>query len=79
MPKEKKIERDIHKLYRANAIDLMMFGYVNGVRAALHTVSVHKALEMFMSEFALDEDDYSIETAHVLYNRMNNQLKETKK
>ena len=70
MPKITGIEARIPAIYRRSALNHMMFGYVTGVRATLHTIPMRDALLMFMESFGLDDDDFNIASALTTYNRM---------
>ena len=65
-----KLEGQIPKLYRRSALNLLMYGFVTGVRATLHTVNVKQAIFMFMEAYAIDDDDFNVDSAMVIYNRM---------
>ena len=79
MPKETNIESSIPTLYKRNALSLLMFGFVNGVRATLHTITIKEAVYMFMEAYGLNHDDYNSDSALVIYNRMQKDLVNVKK
>ena len=70
MPKETGLEGLIPKIYKRNALALMLYGYVKGVRAALHTVTIEQAVTMFKEDFCIDDDDLNDDTATSIYTRM---------
>lgn len=74
MPKPSEIEKQIPELFRANALNLMLFGYVRGVKSALHTLTISQAVDMFMKEYGLTDDNYNRESAITSYNRMQNKF-----
>lgn len=74
MPKTSKIEELIPKIYRQNALNLSLFAYVRGVRSALHTVTVVQAIDMFMDDFGLDDDNFNRGSGLTTYNRMQKEL-----
>lgn len=74
MPKRTAIENQIPALYKRNALNLSLFGYIRGARAALHTISVPEAIGMFMEEYGLDDDDINRLSALNTYNRMQKEL-----
>ncbi len=93
MPKVKQYAINIPRLYKWQSLDMIAFGYVQGLRAGnLHgiktvlpavkdtdkvpTISVTKALEMFLDAFDLCEDDYCLENASAAYYRVFNSLVE---
>jgi hypothetical protein len=69
MSKPKKIIINIQRLLRYDKLDALMFGYVMGVKI-LPSVTTRKAIEMFMSDFNLTEDDYPLDCAISQFSRM---------
>jgi hypothetical protein len=67
-------ENNIQKLYRRSAENLLMFAFVRGARATLHTVTIDKALEMFREDMGISIDDFSISSNRTIFNRMNLEL-----
>lgn len=61
---------DIPKFYRYNALDYMMFGYVNGLRKLVPSTNVKQAIEIFLKAYELGEDDYCFDTAYGAYYRI---------
>lgn len=74
MPKKNKIEYAIPRLYRSNALSLLLFGYIKGARSTLHTITIDEAITMFMSDFNLTDEDINTESAKVIFNRMQKDL-----
>ena len=74
MPKTNPIEESIPKLYRRNALNLSMFAFIRGVRAALPTVSVPLAIDMFMEHYGLNDDNFNRGSARNTYNFMQKEL-----
>lgn len=70
MEQVSNIEKLVPRMYRRSALNLLMFGYINGVRSTLHTVTVKEAVLMFMRDFQLDSDDFNEDSASVIYYRM---------
>tara|TARA_R110000787_G_scaffold97665_4_gene201312 strand:+ start:11330 stop:11563 length:234 start_codon:yes stop_codon:yes gene_type:complete len=70
MPSRSGVENSVPKIYQRTALSLMLFGYVTGVRATLHTVTLDQAVNMFIESYGLDEDDYNTESAKNNFNRM---------
>ncbi len=70
MTKEKPFKIDIPRLYKRAAEDLLMYGYVSGMRRALPDVSTKKAIEMFLKDFGLEEHQYSYECAYTTFGRL---------
>jgi hypothetical protein len=60
--KEKPFESKLSAFYKKTAIDLMMFGYVMGMRRGLPAVKIGKSVELFLDEFGLQED-YPLDSA----------------
>jgi hypothetical protein len=63
MPKEKGIISDVPRLYKVQALDNIMFGYVLGMKTALPSLSIERCVDSFMQEFDLSEDEYSRDSA----------------
>ena len=70
MAKESKLEGTIPKLYKRNALHLLLYGYVTGVRSTLHTIDIPMAISMFIEDFNIDPEDINEESAKVIYGRM---------
>jgi hypothetical protein len=70
MSKEKPFENRIPAFYKKNAVDLMLFAYVCGMRRALPAVKTNKCVELYLNEFELSEDDYPLRSAIVTYERL---------
>jgi hypothetical protein len=69
MSREKPFENRLPALYKKTAVDLIMFGYVLGLRRGLPAVTIQKALNCFLNDFGLEED-YHLESAKVSYFRI---------
>lgn len=74
MAKETSIEKTIPKLYKRTALSQMMFAFVRGVRATLHTVTIDEAIRMFMDDMDLTDDDFNVESARSAYHLMQKEL-----
>lgn len=72
MPRESEIEKLVPKLYKQSALNLLMFGYVAGVRGILDSVTIKDAIQLFMDDYDLTHDDINIDTAANTFNRMQN-------
>lgn len=74
MSKEKPFENKIPAFYKKNAVDLMMFGFVRGVKHTLPSMdrdsATNRCVESFLKEFGLTEDDYPIESAMRTHTRI---------
>lgn len=68
--KEKGYKLNIHKFYTFNALDHVLFGFVLGMTQALPSVSINKAVEMWLERFNLCEDSYCLEAARQTYYRI---------
>lgn len=64
----------IEKFYRAQSLDLIMFGYISGLRKALPTMTLTEALTIFLDAFELSEEEYCYENARQTYYRLLNNL-----
>jgi hypothetical protein len=56
-----------------------MFGYVLGVTSALPSVTIKKAIELFMEDFNISEDDYSYDSARARFYEYYEQYREFRK
>lgn len=74
MPKEQPAETAIATIYKKNALSLMMFGFVRGTITTIHTVSVKDAIDSFMEDFRLTDDDVNRGSLEVIYLRMKKDL-----
>ena len=70
MPKEKPIEGSIKNFYKKRAIDLCMYGYVQGFTDALPAVTIREAVCFWMRKYNISEDDYPMDTAVSNYSRI---------
>lgn len=74
MAKETQIEKTIPKLYKRNALNLMMFAFVRGVRATLHTITISNAIRMFMENMELSGEEYDSESARSTFHLLQKEL-----
>lgn len=70
---------DIKKFYKRGLIDAMMFGYVNALRFNIPSASIENAIKNFQKHHNLDEDNFNVDSAKVIYNRMQNEYNEAMK
>ena len=66
----KKVFVDVPSLYRKQALDLIMFGFVHGVQTAMPSVSAREAIKIFAEKNDLEEGDFPIESAQTAFFRM---------
>lgn len=69
---------NIPKIYKRNTTDLLLFGYVSGIKTAMPSMTVRDCIKLFQDEFNLTEDDYPLETARFYYYSMLKEFKEVK-
>jgi len=74
MPRCKNYKLDVPKFYRFQALDHIMFGYVQGIRKALPSMTLAKAILLFLESFEIDEDTYCYDNARFTYYRMLNAI-----
>jgi hypothetical protein len=67
----------VPKLYRRNALDLMMFGFIEGVKTAMPTLTIQQCIILFNKKINTPNEDYSIEVDRNKYNRMKNEYYES--
>lgn len=70
MPRIKGYFKEVAQFYRWQALDHVMFGYVNGLRTGIPSMPVVEAIRMFLDEFSLCEDTYCLQTAQMAYYRI---------
>lgn len=63
MPREQPIMKPIPRLYKYQAIDLIMSGFVHGMQTALPALSVEKALQIFVDLYGIDYHEYPLDSA----------------
>lgn len=64
------ISISIPKIYRRSSLDMLMFGFVEGMKAALPSLTIQECLIMFQKKTNLSDDQYPLESARTIYNRM---------
>jgi hypothetical protein len=74
--KQKGYLYSLHKFYSYQTFDHILFGYVLGATRVLPTLSINKAIEMFLNDFNLCEDEYCFEAARATYYRIMKSLRE---
>lgn len=70
MPKCKNYLLNIDRFYKFQTFDHIMFGYVQGLRKALPSMSVSDAIKQFLKSFDIQEDDYCYDAARQTYYRI---------
>ncbi len=65
---------DVHKFYKRNQIDILMFGYINAIVFNLPTVTLEKALLNFQKHHGLTEETFNIEANKSTYFRMRDEF-----
>ena len=70
MGNRKEVVVNIPRLYKWESLDLIMFGYVQGLRYALPSLTVPIAITQFLKNFGLSEDQYPFEYAYQSYRRV---------
>ena len=77
MAREKDVLKPIQRLYKCNSIDMMMFGWVTGIRRFIPSAQINDTIEAFIVYYGLTENEYPFESALVTYGRLWNYYKET--
>jgi hypothetical protein len=67
----------IPKLYRRKAFDLLMFGFIEGMKSAMPTLTIQECIVMFNKKIDTRNEDYSIEVNRTTYNRMKKEYYDT--
>lgn len=70
MPKKKKLYVDYPDFLLHEVLDYCMFGYILGMQDAMPSVTLHKAMELFMDKFNLSEDQYPLDYGKQIWYRM---------
>lgn len=79
MPKEHRLFIDIPRLYKRQCLDHIMYGYVNGLKRALPSMSIRQCIKHFVEDNELSEDDYALNTAHNTYFKLQRDYYDSKK
>lgn len=58
------------RFVRRDTTDKLMFGFVQGVQAALPSVGVEKALELFRSAMQIPAPDWNVKSQRIRYQRI---------
>jgi hypothetical protein len=74
MPKEKELTKLIPRIYKYNTENLMLFCWVNSQRQVIPTITVTQAINNYFSY--ADIDDWDIESARTIYERMQKEFHE---
>jgi hypothetical protein len=70
MAKEKMIFFNVPKMYKRQCLDHIMYGYINGIRKAMPSLTIQESISMFLEDNDLSEDDLPLLTAVQTYYRM---------
>ena len=76
---DKHISISVPKMYRRNSLDLIMFGFVEGMKAALPSLTIQECLIMFQRKASLSDNEYPLESARMAYYRMQKEYTESNK
>lgn len=71
--------KSIPRIYKRQALDLMLFSFVNGMKAAMPSLQTRDCIRIFIHEHNLSGDDYSLEGARVKYYSMLKDFSEMQK
>lgn len=74
MTREKGYFSNIPRFYRWQTFDHICFGYVQGLRTAVPTMSTTAAIKIFLERFDLCEEVYCFENAKAAYYRIRESL-----
>ena len=74
MAREKGYFNNIPRFYRWQTFDHICFGYVQGLRTALPSMSTTAAIQQFLAEFDLCEEIYCFDNAKAAYYRIRKSL-----
>jgi hypothetical protein len=68
--RQKKIFVEVKPLYKKNALDLIMFGYVMGMLRVIPTMTALEGIKMFIEDNDLSEEEYPFESAKTAFYMM---------
>ena len=71
MPKINKFEGKIPAFYRCRAIEIMLFTHVTALYEK-YDFELRDAIRDFLKFYAIDEEDYPVESALIIYHRVRN-------
>jgi len=57
-------------MYKRQCLDHIMYGYINGIRKAMPSLTIQESISMFLEDNDLSEDDLPLLTAVQTYYRM---------
>lgn len=78
LPQE-RVKISIPKMFKRQALDNLLFGFIEGMKAALPSLTINECIEMFQYKFDLSEDEYPLRSAWQTYNRMTKEYFDTKR
>jgi hypothetical protein len=78
MTREKGYFYNIPKFYRFQTLDHICFGYVQGLRSLVTTMTVTDAIKTFLNDFDLCEDVYCFDNARAAYYKIKDSIVEIK-
>jgi hypothetical protein len=70
MPKPKRIDLDLKKIFRHQKLDDFMFNYVIGIKRGLPAITLEQAINEFMNHYGLQEEEYPLQTSIQTYYTM---------
>lgn len=63
------------KFLQRRNYDVLMFGYVDAIHSNFPTITIHKALEMFAERYNLSHEEFNIDSAKMVFQRMNQEMR----
>lgn len=64
----------ISKFINRRSIDLLMFGWVTGIRKQIPAATVEQTVKAFSDYYGIEEDQYPIESMKSTFFRMNGEM-----
>lgn len=71
MPLVNKYEKKIPEFYRRRTLEILLFAHVTALVEQCD-MALEPAIRNFLDLYGIDEDDYPVKSALVLYNRIRN-------
>jgi len=71
MPKVNEYEGKIPAFYRKRTLDILLFAHVTALHER-HCMPLEEAIIDFMGLYKIDEDEYPVKSALIIYHRVRN-------
>ena len=79
MGRQSKAVADIPTIYKVTTLNLLLYGYLKGLRQADPEISIARAGDCFRVEFGIGEEDLSDEVINATFGRLQREFFNFKK